>query len=356
MIETDAPLGGSLLDRERLRERERNELMPRLVEQRPTRIVCIGGGTGLPVVLKGLAAKALPRRGDPGLDITAIVAVSDDGGSSGKLRRSRGILPPGDIRNCLVALAGGDRELSRIFQYRFAGAKGLAGHPVGNLLIAALAELKGDFLEAVRLSAKLLKVRGTVLPSTLAPVELVARMVDGSEVVGERNIARAGRRVARVSLSPQSPPPTEGMLKAIRDADLIAIGPGSLYSSLLPNLLVEGVAQALRETRALKVLISNLMTQPGETDGMDCLEHVRAVFTHVGPGVDVVLANCAPLSQELVEWYRTYGGQPVKVDRRALIEFGVIPVEADLVKQGKRLRHDSKKLARCLLKLARLGL
>jgi len=356
MTQTEASLLESR-SADRIEEWERNELALRFEEERPTRLVCIGGGTGLPVVLKGLARRALPKPGDPGLDITAIVAMSDDGGSSGRLRRDFGVLPPGDVRNCLVALSGAKNELAELFQYRFDGAKGLAGHAVGNLLIAALTELKGgNFLEAVRLSGRMLGSRGEVLPSTLSPVQLVAKMRDGSTVVGERNIARSGRRVERVSLSPQSPPPSEGTLEAIRQADLIAIGPGSLYSSVLPNLLVGGVAQALSETRALKVLIANLMTQPGETDGMDCLEHVRAVQEHVGPVVDVVLVNGAEPQPELREWYRARGSQPVTVDRRKLIEAGVIPVEADLIKQGRRIRHDPGKVARCLMKLARSGL
>lgn len=356
MTQTEAPgLGGERLSARRIEELERNQLLPPYMEERPTRLVCLGGGTGLPVVLKGLARRALPREGDPGLDITAIVAMSDDGGSSGKLRRSRGLLPPGDIRNCLVALSG-KNVLTDLFQYRFDGTRGLGGHAVGNLLIAALAELKGDFLEAVKLSARLLDARGTVLPSTLAPVQLVARMDDDSVVVGESNIARAGRRVARVGLEPCAPPPAEGILEAIQGADLIVIGPGSLYSSVLPNLLVAGVAKALAETRALKVLISNLMTQPGETDGMSCVDHVKAVHAHVGPVVDVVLINAAQPSPQLVEWYRERGSEPVAVDRRALIELGVIPVEADLLRQGRRIRHDPRKLTRCLLKLARTGL
>ncbi|XXF80868.1 YvcK family protein [Myxococcaceae bacterium GXIMD 01537] len=333
---------------------ERNELLQPL--ERPTRIVAMGGGTGLPMVLRGLARRSLPRAGDAGVDITAVVTMSDDGGSSGRLRRARGVLPPGDVRNCLVALAGGKTALAEVFQYRFVGRKGLAGHAVGNLLIAALAELKGDFLEAVRVSGEMLGARGRVLPCTLAPVQLVARMDDATEVVGERNILRAGGRVSRVSLSPRSPPPAEGLLEALYTADLIAIGPGSLYSSLLPNLLVDGVAQALRESRGLKVLVGNLMTQPGETDGMDCLDHVRAVIDHVGPVLDAVLINGTPPADEAVRRYGLRGAHVVPCNRRHLISAGVVPVEADLLRDGSRIRHDSRKVARCLLKMARTGL
>jgi uncharacterized cofD-like protein len=333
----------------------RNELLRPGVE-RPTRIVAMGGGTGLPVVLRGLARRAMPKPGEPGVEITAIVTMSDDGGSSGRLRRSHGVLPPGDIRNCLVALAGGKSALSEVFQYRFSGAKGLAGHAVGNLLIAALAELKGDFLEAVRLSGELLGSRGRVLPCTLAPVQLVAQMDDSTEVVGESNIVRAQGRVRRVSLSPRSPPPSEGLLEAIHSADLIVIGPGSLYSSVIPNLLVDGVSQALQQTRALKVMVANLMTQPGETDGMSCLDHVKAVIEHAGPVLDAVLINGTPPPKESIQRYAHKGAYVVQVDRRELISAGVVPVEADLLKEGSKIRHDSRKVARCLLKMARSGL
>ncbi|PTL75696.1 gluconeogenesis factor YvcK family protein [Vitiosangium sp. GDMCC 1.1324] len=359
MLETDVPLDEAWDEDShgKRRRAQRNELL-RSLEVRPTRIVAMGGGTGLPMVLRGLARRADPKLGEPGLDITAVVAMSDDGGSSGRLRRTRGVLPPGDVRNCLVALAGGKSTspLSEVFQYRFAGKRGLAGHAVGNLLIAALAELKGDFLEAVRVSGELLGVKGRVLPSTTSPVQLVAQMEDSTEVVGESAICRAHGRIRKVLLSPRSPPPVDGLIEAIHTADLIAIGPGSLYSSLMPNLLVEGVAQALCETRALKVLVANLMTQPGETDGMDCLDHVRAVIDHVGPVLDAVLINGTVPSEESSRLYSLKGSYTVRVERRALISAGVVPVEADLLKEGSRIRHDSRKVARCLLKMARSGL
>ncbi|MGA9522817.1 MAG: gluconeogenesis factor YvcK family protein [Myxococcaceae bacterium] len=326
------------------------------LEERPTRLVCVGGGTGLPVVLRGLARRSLPTPGNPGVDLTAVVAMSDDGGSSGRLRRMRGILPPGDVRNCLVALSGRKNVLRKLFQYRFEGDRGIGGHAVGNILLAALTELNGDFMEAVQLSEKLLDARGRVLPSTLSRVDLVAELDDDSRIVGERHIARARRRVRRVCLEPTLPPPSEGVLEAISGADLIAIGPGSLYSSVLPNLLVDGVAQALRETPALKVLVANLMTQPGETDGMDCVAHTRAVIEHVGPVIDVVLVNGRRAVPEHLLQYAQKGQFPVEIDRRGLIELGVIPVEADLLREGPRIRHDGRKVARCLLQLARRGL
>lgn len=354
-LDTEASLEVALWDRAQPEQQEGQNRYIAHLDERPTRLVCIGGGTGLPVLLRGLARKAVPKRGDPGVDLTAIVAMSDDGGSSGRLRR-RGMLPPGDIRNCLVALSGHRNVLRQLFQHRFDGAQGIGGHAVGNLLIAALTELRGDFMEAVTFAGRMLEARGKVLPCTLAATQLVAELEDQSQIIGERRISRSRKRVKRVSLTPQLPPPSEGVLEAIRDADLITIGPGSLFSSVLPNLLVDGVAQALQETRALKVLVSNLMTQPGETDGMDCVDHTRAVIEHVGPLVDVVLVNGRSPDPELLQRYAKKNQYPVAIDRRALIEMGVIPVEADLLKEGGRIRHDSRKLARCLLKLARTGL
>ncbi|MBJ6763894.1 YvcK family protein [Myxococcaceae bacterium JPH2] len=357
-MDVDAPLPDAWSDedtRRRHHSQERNELLQAPTD-RPTRIVAMGGGTGLPMVLRGLARRALPKSDDPGVDITAVVTMSDDGGSSGRLRRLHGALPPGDIRNCLVALAGGKSALKEVFQYRFGGARGLAGHAVGNLLIAALAELKGDFLEAVRVSAQMLGARGQVLPCTLASVQLVAQMHDRTEVVGERNICRAQGRVLRVSLSPRSPPPADGLLEAIHAADLVAIGPGSLYSSVLPNLLVDGVAQALRESRALKVLVSNLMTQPGETDGMTCRDHVQSVLEHVGPVLDAVLINAHLPAEDAMKRYGLRGSYVVESSHRELLALGVVPVQADLLREGSKIRHDSRKVASCLLKMARSGL
>src|SRR5262249_43568568 len=206
---------------------------------RPLRVVALGGGTGLPVVLRGLAPRVRPRDGRRGLELTAVVAMSDDGGSSGRLRRTRGVLPPGDVRNCLVALASSRGALAEVLQFRFGGRGSLAGHALGNLLLAALAEMHGDFLQAVRAASRLLEARGTVLPSTVDPVQLVAELEDGRRVLGERHLARAGTRVRRVSLHPLRPTPADGVLEAIAAADLVTLGPGSLYSSVLPNLLVD---------------------------------------------------------------------------------------------------------------------
>lgn len=336
-------------------EEEINPSLRQLLDRRPPRVVCIGGGTGLPTVLRGLARRRLADLRSPAPHITAIVAMSDDGGSSGRLRRSRGSLPPGDVRKCLVALASGNSELSRVFRYRFGGKAGLAGHAVGNLLITAMAELKGDFLEAIKSSADLLRARGTVLPCTLSPVELVAYKAGDACVAGERNLSRVPGRVVRIALRPKAPPAVDAALEAIESADLISIGPGSLYSSILPNLLVDGVARALRRTRALKVLISNLMTQPGETDGMDCADHLRAVLDHAGPVVDIVLVNGTPFDPKIVQRYALRGSEPVRFDRAAVLGTGVIPLETDLLKDGPRIRHDGRKLARRLVRISRCG-
>jgi len=343
-----------LRDEERLRRQTSANRLVRPV--RRLKVVCIGGGTGLPVVLRGLSRRVLTRAGEERLALTAVVAMSDDGGSSGRLRRHLGALPPGDVRNCLVALAGHDSKLRGLLQHRLSGSRALSGHAVGNLMLAGLAELTGDFVEGVRVLGELLGARGTVLPSTLERVRLTAVKDGGVQIQGERNLCRTPGAVRRVSLIPTAPMPSPGLIEAIRDADLVTIGPGSLFSSALPNLLVEGVAKALQETSALRVLVANLMTQPGETDDMDCAAHVRAITSHVGPVLDAVLVNAAPIPHSLLLDYAVKGSVPVTVDRRAVLEAGVAPIEADLLRRGSRVRHDSGKVARCLLRLAQHGL
>ncbi len=322
---------------------------PRTRPERPLRVVALGGGTGLPVVLRGLARHVRPRKGPPGVELTAVVAMSDDGGSSGRLRRTRGLLPPGDLRKCLVALAGSRGPLTEVLQHRFGGRGSLAGHALGNLLLAALAEMHGDFLEAIRSAARLLDARGTVLPSTLDSVQLVAELEDGRRLVGEHQLTRVGARVRRVFLHPSRPAPAEGVLEAIASANLVTLGPGSLYSSVLPNLLVDGVAEALGASRARRVLVANLMTEPGETGGMSAVDHVRAVLEHAGPVVDVALLNTAPLGGQRVERYARAGAEPVQADLERIRALGVVPLDADLLRAGPRLRHDARKLGKALL-------
>jgi uncharacterized cofD-like protein len=322
---------------------------PRVRPERPLRVVALGGGTGLPVVLRALAREVRPRKGRRRVDLTAVVAMSDDGGSSGRLRRTRGLLPPGDVRNCLVALAGAGGPLAEVLQHRFGGRGSLAGHAVGNLVLAALTEMHGDFLQAIRSASRLLDTRGTVLPSTVDTVQLVAELEDGRRVVGERHLVREGTRVRRVFLHPSRPAPADGVLEAIAAADLVTLGPGSLYSSVLPNLLVDGVAEALQTTRARRVLVANLMTEPGETAGMGAVDHVRALLEHAGPVVDVALLNSAPLDATRLCRYARTGAEPVSTDLERIRALGVVPVEADLLKAGRRLRHDATKLGKALL-------
>lgn len=335
----------------------------------PLRVLCLGGGTGLPVVLKGLARHARPRPEDGwgGLQLTAVVTMSDDGGSSGRLRRSRGALPPGDIRNCLVALAPPKSPWSELFQFRFDGkahasnGSDLSGHAIGNLLLTALAEQQGDFLKGLRLAERLLKTRGTVLPCTVDPVELEVEFHDGSRLVGQRKLRQlsgSGQVVKRVALQPvqpSAPRAAPGLLDAIASADLITLGPGSIYSSVLPNLLVEGVAEALHRARATKVLIGNLMTEPGEAPDVSCEEEVEALQRHVGRVFNQVLVSSTVPSEKTQRRYAKEGSKPAAWNAQALRALGVEPIAADLVRSGRKVRHDSRKLAACLLSLARVG-
>lgn len=321
----------------------------------PMRVVCLGGGTGMPTVLKGLRGFTVPRPDAPMLQLTAIVTMADDGGSSGRLRRELGLLPPGDVRNCLVALAAPrKRKLGELFQFRFTAGEGLQGHTVGNLMLTALSQLRGDFIEAVRVAGTLLDARGRVLPCTLRKVELVADLHDGRRIVGEQAIAQARGRVTHLALEPASPPPAPGVTSALEQADLLVLGPGSLYSSILPNLLVGGVGEAIARSRALKVLVLNLMTQPGETDGYSAVDHVKAILDHVGPVVDCVLIHAGPHDAARLERYAREGAAPVAVDIPALEAMGVHVVRGDLTARGPRIRHDAAKLGGWLLRLAKL--
>lgn len=320
----------------------------------PLRVVAIGGGTGLPAILAGLARAGRTLPGLPPLEITAVVAVSDDGGSSGRLQREQGVLPPGDVRNCLVALAApGNRRLARLFQYRFGRGQGLKGHAMGNLLLTALTSLEGDFLAAVDRAGHMLGCAGRVLPCTLDPVQLVARLVDGNSIRGESALERAPRRIARVELRPGGARPAPGVKEAIRAADVVVLGPGSLYSSVIAPLLVEGVAASLQRTRALRIFVQNLMGQPGETEGLDAAGHVRAVLDHAGPVIDLVLVDALQaLGPTRTRAYEARGQRPVRLDRRSLSSLGVVPVEAELLGTGRKVRHDPAKAAAAILGLA----
>jgi uncharacterized cofD-like protein len=324
--------------------------VPRLAAL-PLRIVAVGGGSGLPRVLAGLSAGVDPDEERP-VDVTAVVTTADDGGSSGALRRAYGFPAAGDVRNCLVALAEGANPLAAVFQHRFHGEDGPAGHTVGNLVLTALAQRLGDFGEAVEAAAALLGVRGRVLPATVGPVELLARLADGRLVRGESHIGRAGGRVAEVRLARPAAAPREA-LEAVGAADLVVLGPGSLYSSVLASLVGRGMKEALRATSAIRVLVMNLVTQPGETDGYDATDHLRAVLDHLGEVVDVVLVQRTPLPAATAEAHAAVGSFPVALDRTDLEALGAVTVTADLLAPGPVARHDPHKLARALLGIAR---
>lgn len=328
----------------------------RRVEQEPVRIVAMGGGTGVPRVLAGLAGGLVEPDEEPGLeravDVTAIVTTADDGGSSGELRRRYGVPAPGDVRNCLVALAGGLNPLAAVFQHRFDGEGGLAGHTVGNVVLTALAQRLGDFNLAVEAAGKMLGVRGRVVPASVGPVQLVAELEDGRVIHGESSIGAARGRVAALRIEGRTHA-TGDAVEAIHAADVVVLGPGSLYSSVLASLLVPGIPEALRSTGATRVLVVNLFTQAGETDGYGAADHVRAIQRHVGDVVDVALAHRGPMDAEAVAAYAAEGAHPVAVARSELDALGAVPVVADLVGPGERGRHDPQKLARALLAIAR---
>jgi len=323
------------------------------------RVVAIGGGTGLSTVLRGLkhhvAEPARPAQIRPEITrLTAIVTVTDEGGSSGRLRRDLRILPPGDIRNCLVALAEDEQLLTQLFNYRFASGHGLRGHSLGNLLLAALTHLTHDFAKAVRLSSEVLAIRGEIFPATLSDVRLKAVRTDGVVIHGERSITKTRVPIRRLYIVPSRCRPLPETLEAIRDADLITFGPGSLYTSLVPNLLVHGIPQQIARSRAVKVLVCNLMTQPGESRGYSAADHVRALHQHAGRKLfDHIILNQRPLSPALLKRYAVERAEPVRLDLDAVRELGVKPLCADLLIEDHVARHDSRHLAQLLLSLAK---
>lgn len=278
--------------------------------------------------------------------LSGIVTVTDDGGSSGRLRREFGVLPPGDIRNCLVALADDEALLARLFQYRFPLGVGLSGHSFGNLFLTALTEITGDFYQAILTAESILSVRGKILPATLADVTLHGRGLSGRRYDGEVAVGSSGEVLDELCLQPANPEPFPAAVEALRGADLILLGPGSLYTSILPNLLIPGIRRAIDESSATVVLLLNLMTQPKETDGMDALAHLQALEQAAGGGlVDVVLVNDRRPSTNSLEAYAEHGSLLVTVDRPRIEQLGVRVVGADLLADGDLIRHDSAKLA-----------
>jgi uncharacterized cofD-like protein len=308
------------------------------------RIAALGGGTGLASLLRGLKRERV--------DLTAIVTVADDGGSSGRLRRELGVLPPGDIRNCLVALAADESLMGRLFQHRFTEGA-LGGHSFGNLFLAALSEVAGGFDLAVEESSRVLKIHGRVLPSTLAQVRLWAQRMDGSRVRGESEITGGGGPCRRVWLEPLQPPAHTPALEAVAQADLVTLGPGSLFTSVLPHLAVRDIAGAIAAAPGMRAYICNVMTQPGETDGYDAAEHLARVLEAIPGGVDVVVVHDGPLDPAAVAAYGAEGQEPVRVDPAALDALGVRVLAADLAERGQAVRHAPDALGAALLGLAR---
>ncbi len=320
---------------------------------RGIKLVAIGGGTGLSTLLAGLKRLVNKQNADePWLDnLSAIVTVSDDGGSSGRLREELQMLPPGDIRNCMIALSEDSNLLSRLFRFRFPGTGELGGHSFGNLFLAALAEVTGDFVEAVRLSSEVLASKGHIFPATINDIRLVAELEDGRVVRGETQITASHSKIRRLRLEPEQCLPLPEALAAIRSADVITVGPGSLYTSILPNLLVARVASAIGEAHATRIFICNLMTQPGETDGYTARQHMEIVKRY-SPEIqfDFVIVNNRPISKEQTERYAAEGASQIGIANDDLAETtldGVSEiVRADLLDEGDKVRHNPERLAR----------
>ena len=316
-------------------------------------LVAIGGGTGLSTLLAGLKQRV--GRSDARLwidNLSAIVTVSDDGGSSGRLRDELQMLPPGDIRNCIVALSEDSSLLSKLFRHRFRGDGELGGHSFGNLFLAALTEVTGDFTEAIRLSSEILASKGHIYPATISDVRLVAELDDGSFVSGETQISKSAQGIRHLRLEPEKCLPLPQVLRAIRSADVITVGPGSLYTSILPNLLVSQVARVIGQTQATKIFVNNLMTQPGETDGYTARAHLDAIRKYA-PEIhfDFVVVNDRRISQEQAERYAAEGAYQIGIDDPlddALDQTTEI-VRADLLDDGEKVRHNSDSLAQVVL-------
>jgi uncharacterized cofD-like protein len=318
------------------------------------RIVAIGGGTGLSMLLRGLKSHVAPLQRHnshhPIADLAAVVTVTDDGGSSGRLRREYSVLPPGDLRNCMVALSEDEALLGRLFQYRFPSGRGLRGHSFGNLFLTALSHVTGDFTHAVRVTSEVLAIRGRIFPSTNQLVSLEAALENGRVIAGETRIGATRVPIRRVRLVPRKVKPLPEVLEAIAAANLILLGPGSLFTSIIPNLLVSGVAEAIEKSRATRVYIANLMTQPGETLGYTLVDHVRAIQQHTGRKIiDCVVINDQSLAPEVLRRYKSEGAEPVAVDAGELRRMGLQCVFDNLLEVHGVVRHDSSRLASFLI-------
>lgn len=335
-------------------------MLARRTSAEPLRIVAIGGGTGLSSLLHGLkhymhcGSNATSPAAN--LDLTAVVTVTDDGGSSGRLRRDFAILPPGDIRNCLVAMSEDEATLSRLFQYRFDAGKGLKGHSLGNLFLTALTDLTGDFAKAVQHASDVLATCGRIFPATSANVILEATLADETKVEGETRISKSRARIDRIRLKPARVKPMPETLEAIAKADLITLGPGSLFTSVIPNLLVRGIPEAIESSPAIKLCFMNLMWQPGETIDFKASDHIEAIQQHAGNKViDVVALNTAPLSVSLQRQYAAKRALPVENDVSRLQKLGVKVIERPLAAVGPKIRHDPSLIADIAIHLAGEG-
>jgi uncharacterized cofD-like protein len=314
-----------------------------LRRRRGPKVAAVGGGTGMPNTLRGLKPYTS--------NISAVVTVADDGGSSGRLRKDFHMPPPGDIRNCLVALAGSDTLMHRLFQHRFGRRGDLSGHSFGNLFLAALGEVTGDFAQAVRESSRVLAIEGRVIPVSPAALVLKARLEDGRVIEGQSRIGET-RRIRRIGFKGKTPDASRDALQALRAADAIVLGPGSLFTSVIPNLIVRGVAEEIRRSPAPKIYVCNVMTQPGETENFTASAHLKAIREHAGEGlVDTVLVHRGEIQPALLRRYAREGAVPVAVDREALRSLGVRVVEADVASTADFVRHDPRKLGRVLMKL-----
>lgn len=340
----------SILDvnNDRNRHAVLEDLYRRRKLNRGPKIVAIGGGTGLSTMLKGI--KKITN------NITAIVTVGDDGGSSGKLREELGVLPPGDIRSCIAALADDEDLVAKLFQYRFKDCAGLAGHSFGNLFLTAMCSITGNMVNAVQESSKVLSIRGRVLPSTLDDMRLVAEMEDGSIIKGESNIPESGKKIKRLFTEPTKCKPLADAIIAIQEADLIILGPGSLYTSVIPNLLISDIAKAVNEAKAKKIYVCNIMTQPGETDGFSVSDHIKTLLKHAKYEqiIDAVLVN-TELPEELIAPYRDAGSEPVSVDEKEINKMGIEIVQKNLIADKRFedghssfVRHSPMRLARVI--------
>lgn len=328
---------------------QEEDLLDALITQRRLsrgpKIVVVGGGTGLSNLLRGLKHYSA--------NITAIVTVADDGGSSGRLRREIGVLPPGDIRNCLSALADEEKLLTELFNYRFESGSGLVGHSFGNLFLTAMAEITGDLEQAIAASSKVLAVRGQVLPSTLSDVQLWAELDNGQRIVGESKITEARRRIVQIGCLPPNPPALPRAIRAIEEAEYIIIGPGSLYTSIIPNLLVPDLVRAIATRQVPRIYVCNIMTEPGETNDFAVSDHIRALDAAAGQYLfDAVLVQRKLPSQAVINHYATQQAQPVVLDREAIIASGRRIIAANIMEERENLsvRHHPQNLAKVLLR------